>query len=138
MSDDFLLHERLAADSAFVCKLGLCQLRLQNVRAVPWLILVPRRAEVSEIHQLGAADRGALMDEIVLASRVLDVLFKPDKINVGALGNIVPQLHIHVIARFKSDPAWPAPVWGRVDPTPYAAEELAALAARVKEATSKI
>lgn len=134
MVNTFILHERLAADSVLVRELGLCQLRLQNVKAVPWLILVPRRVEALEIHHLDKADRGLLMEEIALASRTLEALYHPDKINVGALGNIVPQLHVHVIARFKGDAAWPAPVWGRVDPAPYMDEDLAAMAAKVGEA----
>lgn len=134
MVNEFILHERLAADSVLVRELGLCQLRVQNVRAVPWLILVPRREGVREIHHLDKEDRALLMEEIALASRILEELFRPDKINVGALGNIVPQLHVHVIGRFKNDPAWPHPVWGRVDPAPYAAEELDARIARIKQA----
>lgn len=137
MSDGFILHERLAADSVLARELALCQLRLQNVKAVPWLILVPRRAEVREVHHLDKADRGLLMEEIALASRVLEELYQPDKINVGALGNIVPQLHVHVIARFTGDAAWPAPVWGRVEAEPYDERDLAIVVVKVDEAVAK-
>ncbi|HUY69280.1 MAG TPA: HIT family protein [Alphaproteobacteria bacterium] len=124
---DFVLHPRLAADSIFMRDLALCQLRLNNVKSVPWLVLVPRRADISEIHQLGAADRALLIEEIAQASRAFVELYAPDKINVGAIGNVVPQLHIHVIARFKSDPLWPDPVWGRVAAEAYAAEAIATI-----------
>jgi diadenosine tetraphosphate (Ap4A) HIT family hydrolase len=74
------------------------------------------------------------MDEITLASRALERLFAPDKINIGALGNIVPQLHVHVIGRFKNDPAWPQPVWGKLPPSPYAAATLSAIQSRLNDA----
>jgi len=101
--------------------LALSQLRLNNVKTVPWLILVPRRADVSEIHQLSTADRALLIEEIAQASNALSELYTPDKINVAALGNIVPQLHVHVIARFATDAAWPGPVWGKIAPEAYEA-----------------
>jgi diadenosine tetraphosphate (Ap4A) HIT family hydrolase len=131
----FALHPQIEADSLFLRDLPLSQLRLQNQSAVPWLILVPRRADVQELHLLSAEDRQQAMDEITLASRALSALFAPDKINVGALGNVVPQLHIHVLGRFKSDPAWPAPVWGKLPPSPYSAEALADIQKRLKDET---
>jgi diadenosine tetraphosphate (Ap4A) HIT family hydrolase len=100
---------------------------------VPWLVLVPRRFEVTELHALNQADRRQMMDEIALASRIVEKLFRPDKINIGALGNIVPQLHIHVIGRFKNDPAWPQPVWGRLEPNPYSVQALKDIRQRIKE-----
>jgi diadenosine tetraphosphate (Ap4A) HIT family hydrolase len=95
---------------------------LMKARQWPWLILVPRRPDIREIHDLDRSDRGRLIEEIARAGRALQTLYRPDKINVGALGNIVPQLHVHVIARFTSDPAWPRPVWGAVAPEPYDAD----------------
>lgn len=130
----FQLHERLAADTAPVAELGLCRVLLMDNRVWPWLILVPARPGLTEIHQLPQADQHRLMDEISLASQVLDWVFRPDKINVGALGNMVPQLHIHVIARTKGDPAWPGPVWGSGFAERYEAAERDALVARVHEA----
>ena len=121
----FTRHPQIEADSVFLRDLPLCQLRLQNQSDVPWLILLPRREGLTELHQLIPIDQKQVMVEITQASRALEKLFKPDKINVAALGNIVPQLHIHVIARFKTDPAWPAPVWGKLEPAPYSAEVLA-------------
>jgi diadenosine tetraphosphate (Ap4A) HIT family hydrolase len=121
---DFSLHPQLASDSIFMRDLALSQLRLNNQKNVPWLVLVPRRADIREIYELSPVDRAQLTEEIAQASKALVELYAPDKINVGALGNIVPQLHIHVIARFKSDAAWPNPVWGRVTPEPYPAEAI--------------
>ena len=115
----FILHSRLEADSVFVRDLPLSQLRLNNVKAAPWLVLVPRRADIREIYELETADRAQLMEEIAQASKALSALYGPDKINVAALGNQVPQLHVHVIARFTGDAAWPDPVWGRIAMEPY-------------------
>ena len=85
----------------------------------PWFILVPEREDAREIFELAEADRLALIEEIAMVTRAVSQAFGPDKLNVAALGNIVPQLHVHVIARFRSDPAWPAPVWGRTEAHPY-------------------
>lgn len=130
----FRLNERLAADTAAVCDLPLCTVLLMNDRAFPWLILVPRRAGPREFLDLSAADRGQLMDEIVLAQATLQELFRPDKLNVGALGNVVPQLHIHVVARFVYDRAWPGPVWGSGAAEHYAPAERDALRQRLSTA----
>ncbi|MCW2237268.1 HIT domain-containing protein [Azospirillum canadense] len=108
----FQLHERLQADTAPVAELPLCRVLLMDNRVWPWLILVPAIPGLTEIHQLDEARRHRLVDEIAQASTALEDLVRPDKINVGALGNMVPQLHVHVIARTRSDPAWPGPVWG--------------------------
>ncbi len=95
-----------------------------NDRRFPWLILVPEREAVREIHELSPADRATLVEEIARAGEALDRLFHPDKLNVGALGNVVPQLHVHVVARAAGDPAWPGPVWGSGAAVPYSEEEL--------------
>lgn len=120
----FTLHKQLEAESAFVRDLAFSQLRLQNQKIVPWLILVPRRSDVIEIYKLSANERAQLMDEIVQASRAVEELYKPFKINIAALGNVVPQIHVHVIGRYENDPVWPAPVWGRLQPAPYEPEAL--------------
>jgi diadenosine tetraphosphate (Ap4A) HIT family hydrolase len=120
-----ILHERLKADTIEVARLDLSLLLLMNARQWPWLILVPQRPAVREIHELAPTDRSLLIEEISRCSRLLADLFKPDKINIGALGNIVPQLHVHVIARSTTDPAWPKPVWGTIAPERYAPDELA-------------
>ena len=118
------LHPQLAADTHPLGTLGLCELRLMDDANYPWLVLVPRVAEARELVDLDAAQRHQLTDEIDLAARLLRDAFRPHKLNVAALGNMVPQLHVHVIAREENDPAWPAPVWGRVAARPYPPEML--------------
>lgn len=118
----FRLDSRLAADTIRIGKLDLCLVLLMNNAAYPWLVLVPQQAGLREIIDLEKRKQHRLMDEIALASDALRTLLKPTKLNVGALGNVVGQLHIHVIARFASDPAWPGPVWGKGPPEPYAPE----------------
>jgi len=108
----FSLHPQLEKDTFPVAELTLSRLLLMNNKNFPWLILVPRKQNLKEIIDLRTDDRTILMEEICLASEQLRALFKPDKINVASLGNLVPQLHIHVIARYLTDSAWPAPVWG--------------------------
>src|SRR5215468_10767369 len=107
----FTLHERLAADTVEIARWPLSLVLLMNAQQWPWLILVPQRRGLRDFHHLALADHAQLMSEIAQASQVLERLFQPDKINVAALGNIVPQLHIHVVCRHVSDPAWPRPVW---------------------------
>lgn len=118
------LHPQLAADTHPLSTLELCELRLLDDANYPWLVLVPRIAGARELIDLDAGQRHRLTDEIDLASRALRTVFQPFKLNVAALGNLVPQLHVHVIARFEDDPAWPAPVWGRVAARPYSPEAL--------------
>jgi diadenosine tetraphosphate (Ap4A) HIT family hydrolase len=130
----FQLHERLAADTAAVCDLPLSAVLLMNDRAFPWLILVPRQESRRELVDLSASDRAILMEEIAVAEGALQALFRPDKLNVGALGNMVSQLHVHVVARFIYDRAWPGPVWGSGSAEPYAAAERDALVLRLQAA----
>ncbi len=114
-----ILHPRLAQDCFVVGRFDLSVLLLMNDARYPWFILVPQRANISEIHHLSGALRQQLMSESAALSRALAVAFAADKINIAALGNIVPQLHIHHIVRYRSDVAWPAPVWGKFPATPY-------------------
>jgi diadenosine tetraphosphate (Ap4A) HIT family hydrolase len=116
---DFALDPRLAADTIPVGDLSLCSVLLMNDSRFPWLILVPQRADASEITDLSVEDAALLMAELRLATGVMLEVARPDKVNVAALGNIVPQLHVHVIGRFLSDPAWPGPVWGYGERNPY-------------------
>ncbi len=118
------LHPQLAADTHPVATLALCELRLMDDANYPWLVLVPRIGGARELLDLDPGQRHLLTDEIDLAARALGDAFRPFKLNVAALGNLVPQLHVHVIARFEDDPAWPAPVWGRVAARPYSPEAL--------------
>jgi len=120
----FALHETLAADTIEAARWPLCRVLLMNDSRYPWLILVPAQTGLTELHDLASADQTILMTEIDRASRALVALHIPDKINVGALGNMVPQLHIHVIARFRADDAWPGPVWGAYPPRAYEAVAL--------------
>ena len=115
----FELHPQLAADTFVVGHFPVCRLLLMNESRYPWFILVPARVGMSEIHQLSKADRAQLWEESDLLSRALMEQFQADKLNIAALGNMVPQLHLHHIARFKTDAAWPAPVWGKFKPEPY-------------------
>ena len=109
---EFALDPRLEADTLEVTRLPLSVVRLMNDRRFPWLILVPARPGAMEIVDLDHADRAQLIEEIAVASAALRELFHAKKLNVAALGNVVAQLHVHVIARFESDDAWPKPVWG--------------------------
>lgn len=123
----FALHPRLAADTISLGRLNLCRVLLMNDARWPWFILVPERAGVREIFELEEEDQKLLHRETMLLSRSVSDSFRADKMNIAALGNVVPQLHVHVIARYESDAAWPAPVWGKGEPVPYDAAGLARL-----------
>lgn len=116
---DFGLDPRLAQDTMPIGDWPLCRLLLMNNASCPWLILVPRRPGLVEITDLDAPDRALLMAEVAAAADALKRHAGADKMNVAALGNQVAQLHVHVIARFRHDPAWPNPVWGNLAPHPY-------------------
>jgi diadenosine tetraphosphate (Ap4A) HIT family hydrolase len=118
------LDPRLADDTAPVIDLKLCEVRLMDDANHPWLVLVPRVAGAVEILDLDDAQRTQLTQEIDAAARALKALSKPHKLNVAALGNLVPQLHVHVIARYTDDIAWPRPVWGAANARAYAPEDL--------------
>ena len=124
MNARWQLHPQLADDTAPVIELPLCEVRLMDDANHPWLVLVPRVADMVEIIDLDTTQRTQLTAEIDAASRALKALFKPHKLNVAALGNLVPQLHVHVIARYKDDIAWPRPVWGTATARPYPPEQL--------------
>jgi len=117
------LHPQLADDTHPVDSWSLCEVRLMDDANHPWLILVPRVAGATEVTDLDADQQANLMREIDRAARTLRV-FRPRKLNVAALGNLVPQLHVHVIARYEQDIAWPRPVWGMAAAQPYAPEAL--------------
>lgn len=130
----FQLYPQLASDTIRVADLDLCQLLLMNDQTYPWLVMVPRRGDMRELHDLTPGDQQVLMLEVTMVSRAMQRLFEADKMNVAALGNMVPQLHIHVIARYEDDPAWPGPIWGVVKPQPYGTDELEAVVASLKKA----
>jgi diadenosine tetraphosphate (Ap4A) HIT family hydrolase len=127
----FVLHERLEADTVSLGKSGLCEIRLMNDSNWPWILLVPRVAGVREIYQLPQGQQQRLLAESSLLGKGMMELFGGDKLNVAALGNMVPQLHLHHIVRFEGDPAWPGPVWGKLPPRPYGEAELAELKGRL-------
>ena len=113
------LHPRLAADTVAIGDLPLSRLLLSNDANYPWTILVPRRADIREIHELDDADQLQLLRESGQLARALVAVFAPTKLNIAALGNMVPQLHVHHIARHADDAAWPSPVWGKVPAIDY-------------------
>jgi len=136
MSAEFHLHKRLAADTLVLDRWPLCEVLLAKDATYPWLILVPRRADLRDFDDLAPEDLDTATREIVRASRALKAVFRPEKLNVAALGNQVPQLHIHVIARFNDDPAWPGPIWGVVPPREYESSALKARFTQLREAFS--
>jgi diadenosine tetraphosphate (Ap4A) HIT family hydrolase len=129
----FELHPQLQKDGIALGSFPLCRLLLMNDANYPWFILVPQRDNIREIHELNESDLHLLSHESVTLARALTVVFKPDKLNIAALGNVVPQLHVHHIVRYQNDPAWPTPVWGKHPPLPYTAEQLAEVRAKILE-----
>ncbi|WP_395794241.1 HIT domain-containing protein [Aquimonas sp.] len=134
MTPEFTLDPPLAAGSVTVSDLSLCQLRLMNDARFPWLLLVPRRDGLRELFDLPAFDQAQVLIDLNRAAAALQAVATPDKLNIGALGNIVPQLHIHLIARFVGDPAWPGPVWGQGSAVAYTEEALQAQLAALRAA----
>lgn len=129
----FVLDARLQQDTVSVGDFSLCRLLLSNDSNYPWFILVPRRPDISEVFQLSSQDQLQLWQETTALSLKLKQLFNADKLNVAALGNVVSQLHMHVIVRFREDAAWPAPVWGKHPAKPYTAAQLSALRERLQQ-----
>jgi diadenosine tetraphosphate (Ap4A) HIT family hydrolase len=132
----FELDGRIERDSELVKKLDLCQLRLQNDSRWPWLVMVPERNGMSEIFDLSPSDQALLSAEINRVAAAFKQATGATKINVGALGNIVRQLHVHVIARFEGDPNWPGPIWGFGQATPYEQPQKQNLIKKLVEALS--
>lgn len=130
----FTLDQRLQQDTLLLGDFPLCRLLLMNDANYPWFILVPRRDEVSELFQLDAQEQQQLWRESTELAEVLKDTFKADKMNVATLGNVVSQLHMHVIVRRKDDPAWPAAVWGKHPAKPYSDEQVAALRSKLRMA----
>ena len=116
----FTLHPRLEQDTFLIKKLEISQLRLMDDSRYSWVMLVPERPDITDLHHLSGTDYTAVMQEIREVSKMMEDLFSPFKLNIGALGNLVPQLHIHIIARNQEDDAWPGPVWGVGEARPYA------------------
>jgi len=130
----FTLHPQLAKDCFVIQDLELCRLLLMNDKNYPWCILVPMREGKKDLYELTDVEQKLFITESSRLSTVMMKLFKGKKINVAALGNMVPQLHIHHIVRYENDPAWPKPVWGQVPAVFYSSEETQALIANIKAA----
>jgi len=133
-----ILHPQLENDCFVVGRFPLCALLLINDANYPWFILVPQREGITEIHQLSEADQQQLMRESSMLASCIEKEFNADKINIAALGNMVPQLHIHHIVRYKTDPAWPAPVWGKLEATPYLDEEVKILRSHLSQSLAEV
>ncbi len=128
----FVLDSRLQQDTLVIGDFPLSRLLLSNDANYPWFILVPRRDDISELFQLDVADQQQLWQETTALAELLKDLFDADKMNVATLGNVVSQMHMHVIVRKRDDAAWPAPVWGKVSPKPYSDEQVAAIRERLR------
>jgi len=128
----FTLDSRLQQDTLPIGDFPLCRLLLSNDANYPWFILVPRREDISELFQLDVTDQLQLWRETTALAEVLKDSFDADKLNVATLGNVVSQLHMHVIVRKRDDAAWPAPVWGKHPAKPYTAQEVVAIRNRLR------
>lgn len=128
----FELHPRLAQDCHPIGRFGLCRLLLMNDSQFPWFILVPEIAGVTELHQLSAEQRRQFIDESCYLAENLAALYRADKMNVAAIGNIVEQLHVHHVVRYRHDKAWPQPIWGKFSAVAYTPEQLAETVQRLK------
>jgi len=128
----FQLHPRLEQDCIAIGRFELCRLLMMNDSQYPWFILVPERADLQEIYQMNKAERELLIEESSYLAENMAALYKADKMNIAAIGNIVPQLHIHHIVRYQVDKAWPAPVWGKFDAVPYTERQIADNLTRIK------
>ena len=128
----FTLDSRLEQDTLPLGDFPLCRLLLMNEARYPWFILVPRRADVSEVFQLDATDQKHLWQETTRLAETLKDAFVADKMNIATLGNAVSQLHMHVIVRYREDEAWPAPVWGKFASLPYQTQQVDAIRAKLR------
>ncbi len=128
---NFQLHPQLQKDCFVIGKFELCQVLLVNDSQFPWFILVPQRNEIREIYQLETADQITLIRESSYLAEKLAVIFNADKLNVAAIGNVVPQLHLHHVVRYQTDKAWSAPIWGKFAAIPYTEQQRNQLLARL-------
>ncbi|ASV40426.1 HIT family protein [Pseudomonas sp. NS1(2017)] len=128
----FALDQRLQQDTLVIGDFPLCRLLLSNDSNYPWFILVPRINGISEVFQLDVVDQQRVWQETTALAQLLNEGWSADKMNIGALGNVVSQLHVHVIVRKRDDAAWPAPVWGKHPAQPYTDEQVAAIRARLR------
>ena len=132
MTTGFQLHERLQQDCISIGRFDLCRLLMMNDSQFPWFILVPEKAGIQEIYQLSRTERHTLADESSYLAENLAILYQADKMNIAAIGNRVPKLHIHHIVRYQTDKAWPAPIWGTFAAVPYTDRQILDTVANVK------
>lgn len=133
MTTIFQLHSRLKQDCIAIGRFDLCQLLMMDDSQYPWFILVPEKADIKEIYQLSKSERHTLTEESSYLAENMATLYKADKMNIAAIGNLVPQLHIHHIVRYQTDKAWPAPIWGKFAAIPYTQQQITDNIDRVKE-----
>lgn len=138
MNDEFNLHPQLAKDCINITDLPLCRVLLCNDKAYPWFILVPRVTDVTDIYQLEWQDQQQFLNESSLLSELLMGEFNGDKMNIASLGNVVPQLHIHHVVRFKEDCCWPKPIWGQQPLTAYSLDEIENIKKRIQPKLNSI
>lgn len=131
MQYNFQLHPQLQKDCILLGKFELCQVLLMNDSQFPWFILVPQRAGIREIYELSHEEQIMLISESSYLAQKLAMIFTADKLNIAAIGNMVEQLHIHHVVRYKADKAWAAPIWGKFAAVPYSAQQLEDLRARL-------
>ena len=136
MTTTFQLHPRLKQDCISIGRFDLCQLLMMNDSHYPWFILVPEKADIQEIYQLTKPEQHTLLEESSYLAENLAALYQADKMNIAAIGNLVPQLHIHHIVRYRSDKAWPDPVWGKFAAIPYTQQQIADTITHIKEQLS--
>jgi len=134
---DFKLDPQLKSDTIELGSLSLCKVLLMNNAQLPWVILVPQRPNITELYQLKQSDISQAQNESLMISKLMMDHFNGDKLNTGALGNIVSQLHLHHIIRFKTDPVWPKPVWGNIEAKPYSQEQLTEISSSLKNLIQK-
>jgi diadenosine tetraphosphate (Ap4A) HIT family hydrolase len=132
MTTRFELHPRLKEDCIAIGRFDLCQLLMMNDSQYPWFILVPEKVGIKEIYQLSKQERYTLTEESSFLAENLAALYKADKMNIAAIGNLVPQLHIHHVVRYQTDKAWPAPIWGKFAAVPFTQEQITINISRVK------
>ncbi|KJY69067.1 HIT domain-containing protein [Vibrio nigripulchritudo] len=130
----FSLHPQLEKDTSHIGDFPLCTVLLHKDAAVPWVILVPKEENLTELHHLSMDKQQQYLVESQLICQTLEKLFEPDKLNTGALGNMVPQLHLHHIARYKNDPVWPGPVWGNTSGERRSEENQQKMAGQLRQA----
>jgi diadenosine tetraphosphate (Ap4A) HIT family hydrolase len=128
---NFQLHPQLQQDCFVIGKFELCQVLLVNDSQFPWFILVPQRESIREIYQLTAEEQITLIQESSYLAENLATIFEADKLNIAAIGNLVPQLHLHHVVRYRTDKAWAAPIWGKFTAVPYTEQQRVELLARI-------